>query len=548
MSAEPAAAARPNHRVRADQPAQGLALSSASARRAAPWLIVAGLAGAFVLTGAGNLDLGPAEARVGLSAAEPLGPFGQMYGGWEPGIWPGQVGPCALWAWGEGGNYPTAASVRWPAAIAGVLAGLLMARCAGRTLGTGASVCVALCWFGSLALIDRSAGAGLDLVAGLGAVGALDRLLGRGSDWRAGLWCALAFLAGGWPPVALILLAMVVIGRREAGLSARLLVPPITAAVLWSAWALSTAPADAWATALTLPLTERSAWLLPLGVLALSLPWGPFAALAASRSVREGWPAPGRTLVVGWLQVVGVSLLVGTVIPGLASAARLPALAGLALTAGACIDRLWSGAAAREARGAFIALSATLVVVWLSVAVVGGIYVAWAVPYYRGVMITLVVMAVPTFLFAVSAVLRAHCRHSVVALVLVALCLKLAHWGFYVPEWNYRFSQGPWGRAIGQWVVPRWPVYTTHAWPPDLALAIGRPLRQISDPRLLPHQSKIEPKFVLLLDSELENWPAEAPPLTPVARFQDERGGRRILARTPGDASWHRLSQLSREE
>ncbi|MDR3636174.1 MAG: hypothetical protein P4L84_20400 [Isosphaeraceae bacterium] len=548
MSAEPAAAARSNHRLRADKPVQGLVLSPERARRAAPWLILAALAGGFVLTGGGNLDLGPLEARIGLSAAEPLGPFGQMYGGWEPAVWPAQVAPSALWAWAEGGYYPAAASVRWPSAIAGVLAGLILARRAGKALGVAASLWVGLCWFSSLALIDRSAGAGLDLVAGLGVLAALDRLVSRGSDGYAGLWCALAFLAGGWPPVALILLATVVIGRHEARLTPRLLVPPLVAAALWSAWALRAAPAEAWATALTLPLTQRPAWLLPLGVLALGLPWSPFVVLALSRAVREGWPAPGRTLVFGWLQVAGASLLVGTVVPGLAAAARLPALAGLAVAAGACLERLWTGTASRGARTAFLALTAALAGLWLCLAVIGGIYVAWAVPYYRGVMIVLIVLAVPTFLLTVSAVQSAQCRHGLVALVLVAACLKLAHWGFYVPEWNYRFSQGPWGRAIGQWILPRWPVYTTHAWPADLALAIGRPLRQVSDPQFLPYQSKIEPKFVLLLDTEFANWPAAAPPLTPVARFQDERGATRILARTPGDASWHRLSQLSREE
>ena len=75
---------------------------------------------------------------------------------------------------------------------------------------------VGLCLFGSVALIDRSAGAGLDLIAGLATVAALDRLLGRGSDLVAGAWAGLAFLAAGWPPVVLIVLATVVIGRPES--------------------------------------------------------------------------------------------------------------------------------------------------------------------------------------------------------------------------------------------------------------------------------------------------------------------------------------------
>ena len=33
-------------------------------------------------------------------------------------------------------------------------------------------------------------------------------------------------------------------------------------------------------------------------------------------------------------------------------------------------------------------------------------------------------------------------------LFVMAVGLKLAAWGYYVPEWNYRQSQGPWARAI----------------------------------------------------------------------------------------------------
>ena len=54
---------------------------------------------------------------------------------------------------------------------------------------------------------------------------ALDRLLSRGSDWIAGLWTALAFLTGGWPPVLIVLLAVIVIGRKESYFSIRLILP-----------------------------------------------------------------------------------------------------------------------------------------------------------------------------------------------------------------------------------------------------------------------------------------------------------------------------------
>ena len=73
---------------------------------------------------------------------------------------------------------------------------------------------------------------------GPGTIAALDRIVGRGSDSIAGLWASLAFLAGGWPPLALIALATVVVGRREAGLTPKLIVPPLLTALAWLAWAL----------------------------------------------------------------------------------------------------------------------------------------------------------------------------------------------------------------------------------------------------------------------------------------------------------------------
>ena len=47
--------------------------------------------------------------------------------------------------------------------------------------------------------------------------------------------------------------------------------------------------------------------------------------------------------MIGWLQVAGACLIVGTVVPGLASAALVPALAGLAVVSAACWDRVWDG-------------------------------------------------------------------------------------------------------------------------------------------------------------------------------------------------------------
>ena len=507
------------------------------------WALVLAMAAGFILIGGGRQDLGPIEARLGLAAGEAFGPLGLAFGGWEPSLWPGEVVPSLLWGWGEEGRI-TSASVRWPAAIAGLLAGLILTRRVMATLGMRAAILTMLCWSGSVAMMDRSAGTGLALISGLAIVATIDRILGRGSGWVAGFWAALAFLSGGWPPLALIGLATIVLGRRGAGLSAGLLVPPIVAAVAWSVWALNVMPAEAWAAALTLPLTQKSAWFLPVTVFALGLPWSPFAALVASRSVREGWSEPGRLLVMGWLQVAAASVLAGTVVPGLASAAGLPALAGLAVVAAASCDRLWSGTVSAVTRRRALGLSATIAVLWVVPIVLGGIYLASAVSYYRGLAIFLIVLTVPVAALCYRAVALSDPRRALLMVALVAVSLKFAHMGCYAPEWNYRWSQGPWGRAIGQWVPPNWPVYTTHAWEPDLAFSIGRPVRQLASPKLLTFLKDKPTNHVLLLAAEFENWPDDAPALVKVATFQDEHDETRVLARTAGEFSWRIARQV----
>jgi len=511
------------------------------------WVTFLALAAGFVLIGGGNLDLGPTESRIGLAASAEFGPLGQVYGGWEPSLWPATVAPSLAWAHGEEGEFPTAASVRWPAAIAGILIGLVLHCRVFARFGFRAAILLSFCWFGSVALIDRSAGGSLNLVAGLGVVAALDRLLGRGSDWIAGSWAALAFAAGGWPPLALIALTTIVIGRRESKLGAGLLVPPLVIALAWSSWALTVLPAEAWAAALTLPFTQTSAWLLVLEVLALGLPWSPFALLSISRSVREGWSPSERSLVLGWLQVAGAALITGTFVPGLAGAARIPALAGLAVAAAACLDRLWTLEISVAARRGFLTLAVTIATVWILLASVAGISLASAAPYYRYVAIIVVSVALTMGAIAAMAIVKGDIRRGLITMALLAFSLKLGHWGYYVPEWNYRRSQGPWGRAIGQWVPPRWPIYTTHTWPHDLAFATGRHVRQLAHPKVLPYQSGSQPKFVLLLDSEFEHWPQEVSPLVKVSSFLDEHGEGRVLARTQGEFSW-RLARQIREE
>src|SRR5262249_38316918 len=98
-------------------------------------------------------------------------------------------------------------------------------------------------------------------------------------------------------------------------------------------------------------------------------------------------------------------------------------------------------------------------------------------------------------------------------------------------------------RAIAQWVPPSWTVYTMHAWPTDLAFALERPVRQLTHPKLLEFEPRNHPQFVLLLPSEFEHWPKEAPPLIKLRVFQDQRGDERILARTEGDMTRTKLAE-----
>ncbi|MBX6315470.1 MAG: hypothetical protein IRY99_21545, partial [Isosphaeraceae bacterium] len=239
--------------------------------------------------------------------------------------------------------------------------------------------------------------------------------------------------------------------------------------------------------------------------------------------------------VFGWLQVAGVAVLAGVLVPGMAAMAVFPALVGLAVAAAPVLDRACTshlGSAA--ARRTLLGLAMAIVGLWVVIVVLGGGYLAAAVSYYRPLAIVLIGLGLATGTVALAAAGTGRTRWVVGALAAVAVGLKLAHWGYYVPEWNYRRSQGPWGRAIGQWVPPSWPIYTFHAWPADLAFYTGRSIRQLPHEKLMAFLPKDRPHFVLLLPSEFEHWPDDAPKLTKVRTFQDEWGRERILARTPG--------------
>ena len=157
-----------------------------------------------------------------------------------------------------------------------------------------------------------------------------------------------------------------------------------------------------------------------------------------------------------------------------------------------------------------------------------------AMPFYRPLGITATVVAIGIAVLGWSALETRNTRRGLATLIVMAIALKLVHWGYYVPESNYRYSQGPWGRAIGKWVPNRWPLYTFHDWPPDLAFYVKRPVRQLRSPQYLEYQPGPQSKFVLLQASEFENWPQTAPPITLVTKLLDQSAEERVLARTAG--------------
>jgi len=497
-------------------------------------VVLAILAAFFVLVGAIDLDLGASEGRLGLAAGERPGPLGQVVGYWAPDLWPAEVLPSFLLAQLEPGGRPSSAAVRWPAAVAGILAGYMLALSMTRLLGRRAGLIFGVCWFGSVALIDRSGGIGLDLIVGLATVAALERLLSGDRTWEAGMWSSFAFLSGGLPPLIVIALATVVMGRMTARRSLALAIPPLVTVVLWSLWTSAVISPEVCATALALPFIQKPAWLLGLGVLALGLPFSPFAFLMLGRSARDGWNPEARAWLVGWFQVGLASLIAGSVVPGLASPARVVVLAGVAIASAAALDAVRKRSLSPAAGRIFFVLFSLVIGTWLCVMMYGTYIWNLCLAYYRVLGIAMSLLIIIVALMCWLALANRNVGVALAGLLLIAIGLKFVYWGYYVPEWNYRYSQGPWARAIAQWIPRKWTLYTLHDWPPDLAFFTKRTVRQLHS----PHFVEIEPggscKFLLLLPTEFENWPSSAPPLTLIARFQDASSGERILARTPG--------------
>ena len=457
-----------------------------------------------------------------MASNESIGPYGRVFGYWDPSLWPASVALGKVWGFFEETG-ATQNAVRWPAAIAGLLIGFVLARRARVDDGPegGGAGRDGLVW------VDRADGPIVGGRPGSGR-GTGDGRRARSADGprvgvAVGAWASLAFLAAGWPPLAVLALSTVVLGRVGSTWSWSMTIPVAATVAGWSAWALSLAPAEAWASALAMPITQPSAWGLALTALGLGLPWAPFVILCKERSIREGWPKPARSMVMGWLQVVGACLIVGMMVPGLASAALVPALAGLAVVSAGCWDRLWSGSDdLPEAVGRWATrLSLAIAGLWLIVVLVSGGYVGFAVAYYRATVIGVGFISLVGILLAIRASRLGEARWAFGAMVAVSIGLKLAYCGYYAPESNYRYGAGPWGRAIGQWVPEKHPIYVLHAWPADLAFATGRPVRQLATPQHIEFQPGEGSKFVLLQDSEYAEYSGLGPRVA-----QADQGGR----------------------
>jgi hypothetical protein len=427
---------------------------------------------------------------------------------------------------------PTTGSVRWPVLIVAIGLVVVLGLRARPALGPVTAALLVFVTSTTFAFIDRS-WPDFDFLGGVAIVGALLAILRAGAPLGIGVCASLAFLAAGWPPLIAIGLCGWILRGHPTRRTLFSVLPVVAAVFAWSWWALRDAGLEAWAAALALPFTESPRWFFVLELILQSLPWSPLALLAVSPSIRACWSRPGRRWVLGWVRILVVLTILGTLIPGFANAVRIPAIAALAVISAASLAAV-AISANRKAQSTFRAIA---LVIALPVAVVATpllIHVALAIAYYRPIAILLACTTAAAGVAVLASILLWQPRHSIAALVLVAFALKGAHAGIFAPEWNYRVGQGPWGRAIGQWIPPRASLHTLVRWPDDLAFYMGRNVRLLRDATFLADspESPSRPHYVLLTESEFSNWPEYAPRLVVVREFPDYISGVRVLART----------------
>ena len=137
-----------------------------------------------------------------------------------------------------------------------------------------------------------------------------------------------------------------------------------------------------------------------------------------------------------------------------------------------------------------------------------------AMPFYRVLGIVMGFLVLGVGILAYSALGIGKRRDvGMIAIIIDGRRTQAGSLGILRSRMELSPQPGPWARAIAQWVPRRWTLYTIHDWPPDLAFFIKRPVRQLRSPRFLEYQPGPDSKFVLLLPSELENWPDAAVPI-----------------------------------
>jgi hypothetical protein len=174
---------------------------------------------------------------------------------------------------------------------------------------------------------------------------------------------------------------------------------------------------------------------------------------------------------------------------------------------------------------------------WAALSIPRLVGLAVLVAYYRELAIGLIVLAAFGMAYALVGAWTRRAAWVAGGLLAMAVGLKLAYAGIYAPERDYRAGMGPWGRAIGQWVPPLSTIHVFHAERADLMHSTGRDVRQLVAPAWLEFLESDGPHYVLLLASEYEHWPAEAPKLERIREFEDLRGTVRVLARTIGSGA-----------
>jgi hypothetical protein len=525
-------------------------LENALIRHVLGLIFFVSIAVTFVIWGATRLDIGHQEARTAMATREPLGPVGQSFGGLDPAVFPGSLVLPKLWATLED-DIAGADAIRWPEAILAIALGIVLALRTEMIAGKSAAIWVGLAWFSSIAVMHRSGEFGIDVTGSFGLLLALDRAIAKQGrlDWLTGFFVAVAFLSAGLPPVILVTAASIALCRNSSGLTLSYLAVVIAAIGGWSAWALKEISAEAWAAAIALPVTSRSGKNFPVTALFLCMPAILFVPALLGRKARDGWSKSSNDYVNGWWTVAGLCFFAGTVLPQFGKSALLPIVAGCAVGMG----HVWATALARrsETEAGFerlwlkLATGAFVLATFLAIPLLA--YVSVTIPYYRGIATVAIVIVIAAAIVYASGLASRDMRRVAIGFMMACLVAKIAHTSIVVPEWNYRRGQGPWGRAVGQWVPEGWPIYTLHGWPADFAFATGHNFRQITHPRFLPDAAKApdeRPSFILLHPADFEHWPKTAPPITKMFEFHDHSGQRvsKVLARTgPEKPAWQKL-------